>query len=64
MYPLLSFRSLSSHVKHAILQGAEIEMCFGDTSGTKSCAQDVLIGGDELFAEESIEVVEEAVAVC
>ena len=59
--PLLSFGSLSSHVKHTILQVPEIETCFGDASSTKSCAQDILIRRNEFLIEKSVEILKEAI---
>lgn len=43
VYPFLSLRPLSPHVKHAICEVSSLEKGLGDASGPESGAQNVLI---------------------
>lgn len=56
--PLLTFRSLSSNVKHTVCEGAKVEDGLGDTSRPQSGAQNVLVCWHVIWSEQSVHILE------
>jgi len=61
--PLLSFRTLTTDVKHLEGQIARVEDGLADTCRPKACTQDVLISGNIVLFEKSAEVAHVAVVM-
>lgn len=62
VYPFLPLRSLTTNIDHLIYEVAQLEDRFGDTGRPQSCAQNVLVCGEEVFHEEAVDVLEKAFA--
>lgn len=59
--PLLSFGSLSSNIEHSVRKGTEVEDGLGNTSRSQSGSEHILVGGDKVLREETVNVLKEAV---
>ena len=60
VYPLLSFRSLSTNIEHAVCQIANDKGRLGDTSGLDTRSQDILVIWHVVWSSDSIDRVEVA----
>jgi uncharacterized protein YuzB (UPF0349 family) len=60
MDPLLSFRALSTDIKHSICQVAQVKYCLTYPCRPQSCPQDILVGGEVVSGEQAVDLVEEA----
>lgn len=62
MYPFLPLRSLTTNIDHFVNKVAQFEDRLGDTGRPQTCAQNVLVCGEEVFHEKAVDVLEEAIA--
>ena len=63
VYPLLSFRSLTTHIEHAVCEVADNEGGFGDTGSLDTRSKNVLVIGDVFACGNTVDGVEVAAMV-
>lgn len=63
MYPLLTLRTLTADIEHAVCEIADDECGLGDTSGLDTGAEDVLIVGNIVWCGNAIDRVKVAAEI-
>ena len=58
--PFLSFRTLTTDIKHAVSQIAQLEDGFCDSGSAQPRAEDVLVRGEVVLSKEALDIGEEA----
>lgn len=61
--PLLSFRSLSADIKHAVCEVSRLKHRLADARRSQPCSEDILIVWEVVFGEEAVDVAEVAARV-